>query len=208
MKPLITLIQQNKALTLAFCAVALFCLGIHLYTQWDTPRFEASLQTPPPVQETHGTEPNAKPAEPTQAEHFHADGTFHPEPHEEIRVPGTAPPGAATTPDFPAALPNEEPVITASKRLDYIKNNPYAWSGVHSPRATELIAQLMPPPVLRNEGHGEAIYELTVELIAQSDPRATEVLIANMCEGDFSGVDMEDALEEIGPQSCLTFSII
>ena len=79
MKPLITLIQQNKVLTLAFCAVGLFCLGIHLYTQWDTARFEAFLQTPPPVQErfpqeTHSIEPNAKPAEPTHAGHFHPDG--------------------------------------------------------------------------------------------------------------------------------------
>ena len=70
MKSLRTLIQQNKALTLAFCGIGLFCLGIHLYTRWDTARFEAPLQTPPPVQErfpqeTHNTEPNAKPAEPT-----------------------------------------------------------------------------------------------------------------------------------------------
>ena len=92
MKPLITLIQQNKALTRAFCAVGLFCLGIHLYTRWDTARFEASLQTPPPVQEPppkpHSTEPQAPQG--GQAGHFHADGTFHPEPRssdEEAPLP-------------------------------------------------------------------------------------------------------------------------
>ena len=114
-------------------------------------------------------------------------------------MPGTALPGAATTPDFPAALPNEEPVITASKRRDYIKNNIYAWSGVHSPRTTELIAQLMPPPILRNEGHGEAIEQLMEELIETRDPRGANVLITTICKGSMAGSHMIDALVEIGP---------
>ncbi len=140
---------------------------------------------------------------PTQG-HFHDDGTFHegdpPEPIQtEPKVQHTTPKGAVLKPNFPKIDPKEDPVKAAYKRLEYIKNNPYAWGGVHSPRATELITQLMPPPVLLDHAHGEEVYALMEELIAQGDPRAAEVLITNICKGSMGGKIMTNALIEIGP---------
>ena len=137
-----------------------------------------------------------------QGGHVHEDGTFHAEPHAAEDTPAaqyTASPGAATKPDFPPVAEGDDPVEAAYKRLEYIKNNPYAWGGVHSERATELIAQLMPPPVLIDEGHGEAVGMLIDKLIAQGDPRAAEVIITNMCDGYIGGKIMTDALVDIGP---------
>lgn len=111
----------------------------------------------------------------------------------------TRPPGAVTTPDFPPVDPNEDPVEAAYKRLEYIKNNPYAWGGVHSERATELIAQLMPPLVLNDHDDSDEVYALMVELMAQGDPRAAAVIIATFCEGSMSTDSMENALVAIGP---------
>jgi len=111
------------------------------------------------------------------------------------------PPGAVTTPVFPTPEKAEDPVTTAYKRLEYIQNNPYAWGGVFSPRATALIEELMPPPILRDEGHGEEVIELLSELIAQGDPRAANVLITTICEGSTAGWHMENAIVAIGPPS-------
>ena len=61
---------------------------------------------------------------------------------------------------------------------------PYAWGGVHSERATELIGQLMPasePIRIRDHNHGELIGDLIFELCLQNDPRAAETLIAMTC---------------------------
>ncbi len=121
-----------------------------------------------------------------------------PEPTEP-KVQWTAPEGTVTKPDFPKVDPKADPVKVAYKRLEYIKNNPYAWGGVHSPRATELIAQLMPPPVLIDHADGDRVYALIEELIAQGDPRAAEVLITNICEGSVAGREMFDGLVAIGP---------
>ena len=57
----------------------------------------------------------------------------------------------------------------------------------------------MPPPVLIDEGHGEEVYALMEELIAQGDPRAAEVIITTICDGSMSSRDMYDALVAIGP---------
>lgn len=146
--------------------------------------------------------------------HFHDDGTFHagepPDPiqqdgtpqserHDEPKVQYTAPKGAVTKPNFPKIDPKEDPVKAAYKRLDYIKDNPYAWGGIHSPRATELINQLLPAEVPVDHAHGDLISQQIYELSAQGDPRAAEVLIAYMCDGGTGGSAMFDALEEIGP---------
>ena len=171
------------------------------------------LQTQPPkdpiviYKTTEVEKPTTEaPVEETQqGGHFHEDGTWHEGPHEAHAPPAapavenTAPPGTATKPDFPSVDPNEDLVEAAYKRLEYIKNNPYAWGGVHSKRATELIAQLLPPPVLRDEAHGEAVMLQILDLIAENDPRAAEVLIANMCDGSILSVDMDNGLEAIGP---------
>jgi len=149
--------------------------------------------------------------------HFHDDGTFHagepPDPiqqdgtpqserHDEPKVQYTAPKGAVLKPDFPKVDPKEDPVKAAYERLEYIKNNPYAWGGVHSERATELINQLMTasgPIRLIDHAHGDEVSEQIYELCGQGDPRAAEVLIAHMCDGDTAGHPMIDALVEIGP---------
>ena len=157
------------------------------------------------------TEPKPPPpGKSAESGHWHGD-EWHPGPHAAHEAPAvpevqnTAPPGAVTTPDFPPVDPNEDPVEAAYKRLDYIKNNPYAWGGVHSPRATELIAELLPPPVLRNHAHAEEVSLLIGELIAQGDPRAADVLITNICEGYMAGHSMFDGLVEIAPPPCLMF---
>ncbi len=139
--------------------------------------------------------------------HFHEDGTFHEGEHaDEPKVKYTAPPGAVLKPDFPPIDPKDDPVKAAYKRLEYIKNNPYAWGGVHSERATELIDLLMtasgPIRVIDHE-HGDQVIEQIEELCEQGDPRAAGVLIAHMCDGDTVGRVMIDTLVEIGPPAVL-----
>ena len=120
----------------------------------------------------------------------------------ETPVQHTAPKGATLKPVFPTTDTNDAPVKAAYKRLEYIKNNPYAWGGVHSQRATELIAQLMTesgPIRLIDHNHGDLVEQQITELCKQGDPRAAEVLISHMCDGDILGPSMTDALVEIGP---------
>lgn len=127
--------------------VLVLCVVVSVYfLRTDLPEEPIKIYTP--------VEPLPKPkaegpiGETEQGGHFHEDGTWHEGPHEAHApptVPNTAPSGAATTPDFPFVDPNEDPVEAAYKRLEYIKNNPYAWGGVHSERATELLEELMPP---------------------------------------------------------------
>ena len=142
------------------------------------------------------------PGETAESGHWHGD-EWHADPHETHDTPAVSagrsyiPEGAAVSPNFPPVDPNADPVEEAYKRLEYIKNNPYAWGGVHSDRATELIAQLMPPPAPIDHDHGEELSRLMYELGWQGDPRAAEVLIANTCEGYIGG--STDALVEIGP---------
>ncbi len=132
--------------------------------------------------------------------HFHEDGTFHVgEDNDEPEVKYTVPPGAVLEPVFPKIDSKEDPVEAAYKRLEYIKNNPYAWGGVHSECATELIAQLMPVSYPTDHDEGEERELLIDELCKQNDPRAAEVLIAIMCDGGMMGQIMFDTLEEIGP---------
>ena len=182
--------------------VLLICGVVSVYfLRTDLPEEPIKIYTP--------VEPMPKPkaetpiGETEQDGHVHEDGTWHEGPHGEAddtpAVQYTAPPGAATKPNFPSVDPNEDPVEAAYKRLEYIKNNPYAWGGVHSERATELIAQLMPPTVANDHNEGEQILGRIEELIAQNDPRAGEVLITNMCEAIFIYAPAVDALEQIGP---------
>ena len=180
-------------LIVVICGVSVYLLHIN------TPKEPIVIIKPVEVEKP----PAEAPVRETEQDgHIHEDGTWHEgahDAHAPPAVPGTAPPGVATTPDFPPVDPNDDPVEAAYKRLEYIKNNPYAWGGVHSERATELIAQLMPPPVLVDEDHGEEVTTLVRELIAENDPRAAEVLISNICDGSFGSRYAEDALVKIGP---------
>ena len=182
--------------------VLLICGVMSVYfLRTDLP--EEPIKIYKPVEPLPKPKAEAPIAETEQDGHVHEDGTWHKGPHEEAddtpAAQYTPPPGAATKPDFPSVDPNEDPVEAAYKRLEYIKNNPYAWGGVHSERATELIAQLMPPTVANDHNEGEQILGRIEELIAQNDPRAGEVLITNMCEAIFIYAPAVDALEQIGP---------
>ena len=180
-------------LLVVICGVILYLL------RSDVPEAPVKIYKPVEVEKPKAEAPIG---ETEQDGHVHEDGTWHEgahEAHAPPAAPNAAPPGVVTTPDFPPVDPNADPVEEAYKRLEYIKNNPYAWGGVHSERATQLIAQLMPPPRLRDEGDGEEVIEQILELIAQNDPRAAEVLITHMCEGDTVGIAMLDGLDAIGP---------
>ena len=183
--------------------VLLICGVVSVYfLRTDLP--EEPIKIYRPVEPMPKPKAEAPVREMEQDGHFHADGTWHEgthEAHAPPAAPNAAPSGAVTTPDFPPADPNEDPVEAAYKRLEYIKNNPYAWGGVHSERATELIAQLMPPPVLIDHDHGEEVSALMYELAQQGDPRAAEVfagLLSPTYEGYTGG---GDALVAIGPPS-------
>jgi hypothetical protein len=183
--------------------VLLMCAVVSVYfLRTDIPDEPVKIYTPvEPLPKSTAETPVAE--TPPQG-HVHDDGAFHPEPHEtsvEPPVQYTAPQGAVTAPDFPAVDPSEDPVEAAYKRLEYIKNNPYAWGGVHSERATELIAQLMPLPEIIDHDHGDEVSELMYELTQQGDPRAAEVFAAPMSatEGYMGGNLTVNALVEIGP---------
>ena len=115
MKSLRTLIQQNRALALAFLAVFLFCVGIYLYTRWENARFEVQLVQPKPASspplETSATPPH------TAGGHWHGD-EWHAEPHE---TPGAqkASPGTG--------LETATPYITAKTPPDDYHGDPLYW---------------------------------------------------------------------------------
>ena len=178
------------------------CVGILYFLRTQTPKEPVVIYKPVEVEKPKETKPPV--GDPSEG-HVHADGTFHEGTHEADDPPAVSasksyiPEGAAVTPDFPPVDPTQDPVEAAYKRLEYIKNNPYAWGGVHSERVTELIAQLMPPPVLVAHGDGEEVYVLIEELIVENDPRAAAVLITNICDGAIAGHSMFDGLVAIGP---------
>lgn len=201
---------MSKTLYWAFSVLVIVIVGfvaLQVYLHIDNKNFEEELEA---------TRMNPDPpSTPEQVNgHSHEDGTFHaaepPDPipqddtpqigpPDEPKVQYTAPKGAVLKPKFPEVDPKADPVKEAYKRLEYIKNNPYAWGGVHSERATELIDELMPPSVPIDHAHGDAVIELIEELCEQGDPRGAEALIAIICEGGTLGPSMTDALEEIGP---------
>lgn len=186
--------------------IVLFFGGLVLYTQYDLVKFYERIGKDNTTSEKRKTETEQPEG------HDHTNGTFHEGTHadpipgaevpEEPKVQYTAPKGAVLTPEFPEIDPKAEPVKAAYNRLEYIKNNPYAWGGVHSPRATELIDQLMTesgPVRLIDHNHGDEVSEQIAELCKQGDPRAAGVLIAHMSDGDISWTLMDDALVAIGP---------
>ncbi|MYG06053.1 hypothetical protein F4167_05440 [Candidatus Poribacteria bacterium] len=184
-------------LILVICAVA----GIYLL-QMQPPDEPIIIYKPVEVEQP--VVPKPPPGETAESGHWHGD-EWHDEPHETHAPPaapavsGSVPPGAVTTPDFPPVDANDDPVAAAYKRLDYISKNPYAWGGVHSERATELIAELMPARLAADHSEGDERILLISELTQQNDPRAAEALIALMIDGGVGAVFMEDALEAIGP---------
>ena len=179
-------------------------VGVSLYFLQTAPPKEPVLILKPVEFEKPPEAPKPPPPGADPNGHWHND-EWHADPHETETptaapvVKNTAPPGAATTPDFPAVAEGDDPVEAAYKRLEYIKNNPYAWGGVHSERATELIAQLLPPPVPIDHNHSDELLNLMYELTQQGDPRAAEVF-AGFLSPTYEGFTADsDVLVEIGP---------
>ena len=184
-------------LILLICAVAGFYL-----LQMQQPKAPIVISKPVEVEPPKETAPPV--GDTSQGGHYHGD-EWHADPHETHDPPAVStgqsyiPEGAAVSPDFPPVDPNEDPIEAAYKRLEYIKNNPYAWGGVHSERATELIAVLMPPPEPVDHDDGDELSNLMYELIQQGDPRAAEA-IAGLLSSTYQGLTADsDALVAIGP---------
>ena len=195
---------MRKRIYLGLATLIIVIMGAGLFL------FVSNQTKKPHLEQEHVQQQSAQEgAEVAQDGHFHGDGTFHsdipPEPMQqddtpvEPKVKYTAPKGVVTKPNFPIVDPKADPVKEAYKRLEYIKKNPYAWGGVHSERATELIAELLPAEVAANHNEGDEEDLLIDELCEQGDPRAAEALIALMCDGGVIGLSMIDALVEIGP---------
>ena len=185
-------------LILVICAVAGFYL-----LQKQQPKEPIIIYKPTIVEKPVAPKP-PPPGETAETGHWHGD-EWHADPHETHDPPAVSvgqsyiPEGAAVSPNFPPVDPNEDPVEAAYKRLEYIKNNPYAWGGVHSERATELIAELMPASLPIDHADSETREVQIDELCQLNDPRAAEALIAIMCDGGTMGRVMFDTLEAIGP---------
>jgi len=200
MNPVLKSLLTSRVLIFSVIFLILGMVCIYLYVQWDLARFEADLPSPPAERTSDAPiGADAPPVKPpvSQTDALEKGTAAQPAALSQHKPP----PGAVTTPVFPTPEKAEDPVTTAYKRLEYIQNNPYAWGGVFSPRATALIEELMPPPVLRDEDHGEEVDALISELIAQGDPRAANVLIANICDGYIAGRHMSNAIVAIGPPS-------
>ena len=193
----------NKNVWIPILILVLVVIGFSLfYGQKVANQEPVKVYKPVEVEPPKETE---APVGDTSQGHFHADGTFHEGTHETHDPPAVPagqsyiPEGAAVSPNFPPVDPNEDPVEAAYKRLEYIKNNPYAWGGVHSERATELIAELMPASLPIDHADSETREVQIDELCQLNDPRAAEALIAIMCDGGMMGRVMFDTLEAIGP---------
>ncbi|RKU12740.1 hypothetical protein C6501_10695, partial [Candidatus Poribacteria bacterium] len=129
--------------------------------------------------------------------HFHEDGTFHEgAPPDPIQ---TQPPTRDYTPaqvKTPEGITDPD-VQAAWERVEYIANNIWAFGGVASPRAEELISALY-PPTIGDDSHGEGEMDLLSELRQYRDPRAAVVFATYTGENIISGEAMNEALVEIG----------
>ena len=90
MKNALLEVLKSRSIWYAVLACLLFCLGIHFYTQWDLARFEAELPAS-----------KRRPTSEAPAGHFHADGTWHGEPHSPV--------AALSPPHQAQAHPQETP---------------------------------------------------------------------------------------------------
>ena len=89
-------VLKSRRIWYAVLGCLLFCLGIHFYTQWDLARFEEEM---PPVPHRLTSEATAE----SPAGHFHADGTWHAEPHTPVAAlspPRQAQAHPQETPEF------------------------------------------------------------------------------------------------------------
>ena len=127
--------------------------------------------------------------------HIHEDGTPHIGTHD---APAVAVPFQPSVPSFSNFTPdpNDDPVTTAYKRLEYIKNNPHEWGDL-SPRTLELMDEMT--PMLPMLGEGENIIAYLADLAALRDPRSAELLLTYQLDSGVSGRPVSDALVAMGP---------
>ena len=129
--------------------------------------------------------------------HFHEDGTFHegapPDPIQSKSPTRDYTPAQVKTPEGIT----DPDVQAAWDRVDYIANNIWAFGGVASPRAEELISALY-PPTIGGDSHGEGEMDMLSELSQYRDPRAAVVFATYTGENIISGEAMNEALVEIG----------
>ena len=141
-----------------------------------------------------------------QGGHFHADGTWHPGPHE-TEAPVVSPPvsdtGAvsASSVKIPDGITDPD-ILEAWQRLDYIAKNPFQWGGRPSDRALELMDELTPMWVFDDpHDHGEELM-MTLDLLAEErDPRSAELLLTYQLDSPVSGRPIREALAAMGPAS-------
>lgn len=189
---------------LVICAVGFLILAmqpspdpiiIYKEVEVEKPTAEAPVaeRPPPPGASPHG--------------HWHGD-EWHDAPHEaDDTAPAVSagksyiPEGVDVTPNFPPVDPNDDPVEAAYKRLEYIKNNPYAWGGVANPETPGLIAKLMPAPDGFSGPTAHSDVEETIDLLGSldpNDPRSAEVMATYLCEGRVGGRGPKNALVNMG----------
>ena len=185
--------------------VLIICGVVSVYfLRTDLPEEPIKIYTP--VEPTPKPKAEAPIGETEQGGHVHEDGTWHEGPHEEADdtlVQPTQPPAprgipfANFTPD-----PNDDPVATAHKRLDYIANNLHEW-GDFSPQTLELMEEMTPVPNIRKgdviPGEGESEIAYLEELSALRDPRSAETLLAWQMDSGIMGRSIDEALVAMGP---------
>ena len=140
--------------------------------------------------------------ESAQEGHVHADGTFHADEQSPDPMETASPEWTPAQVQIPEGITDPD-VAAAWERLDYISKNIWDWGGTPTPRATELINRLMPPPDGFEGEHAHDDVEVTIDLIDElgwlNDPRAAETLATYACEGIIGGEAVDEALIRLGP---------
>ena len=137
---------------------------------------------------------------------FHADGTWHPGPHE-TEAPMVSPPVSDTGAVSASSVKihdgiTDPDILEAWQRLDYIAKNPFQWGGRPSDRALELMDELTPMWVFDDpHDHGEELMMMLDMLAEERDPRSAALLLMYQLDSGVSGRPVKDALVAMGPAS-------
>ena len=177
MKSIIALIRENRALSLAFLAVFLFCVGIYLYTRWDTARFEET-QLAKPKQADSPAQPI--PDETAQGGHSHYDEGLKSKAKPWIPEPPPDDPFFATIvfPDTPPSTqhgPNHSPFPVP----EVIRNNPHLfevdeyghWNVIHLEEHMQKLRKFR--GVLTDAAYEAKMAEVLAEGLPPSQPLCT-----------------------------------
>ncbi len=184
---------KNRVFIVGFIVFVCFVGGCLLYL-WQLAREDAEYEAETEAIARRFNEKQNPPASPDvpvdeELPHDHDHDTAPQVPPAPPREPA---PGVEVTParvQIPEGLTDPDE-IAAWEQLDYISKNIYAWGGQPSPRAAELISQLMPPRrFVGPTAHGDA--EETGDMLGYlkqyRDPRAAETFAVYMCEAYVGG---------------------